>query len=190
MDDRVYGKESRKNSWQGSTWQKGGSGAKSGNVARSRTGKNYAESKAAGEASTGGVRLSICVILLIGMLGLKLAFPQAINRSGERILEILSTDADFKSAMTCLGETISGREDISTGVVQAAEFILGTYEDGIYEDSADKDSAENDSTNESGTDKDSARKDDADKDGAGAKKDDLKGKYSVMQSEEKNAEYM
>ena len=147
-------------------------------VKRSRPGKNYVENEHDGVI--GSVKLSICIVLIIVMLGLKLTFPQVINKSGERILEVLSTDADFKSAMTCLGETISGREDISKGVVQAAAFILGTYEDGTGEVVADEDSAEGNSTS----------KNDDGKDGINAKRDNVEGKYSVVLPEEKNAEYV
>ena len=82
-----------------------------------------------GKMSCSSIRLYLCLFISIMAIVAKVAFPQVIDKSGEKILNVLGADSDFESAMACLGETVSGEMEMSQGFSQAVSYILGTHGD-------------------------------------------------------------
>ena len=73
------------------------------------------------------VRLLICGVIFVLMVGFKLLFPQMVSELAGSAARIIGGDADFKEAFAAVGRAVSGNASVSDSLQQAYTAVFQPY---------------------------------------------------------------
>ena len=79
------------------------------------------------------LRLTVCGIIFVLLVAIKLLFPQMVSRLARTAGELIGRDADFKEAFAAMGRAVSGEESVGDSLqdAYAAVFSPDNGEDAV-----------------------------------------------------------
>ena len=65
------------------------------------------------------IRLTVCGVIFVLLVAVKLLFPQTVSRLAQTAGELIGRDADFKEAFAAMGRAVSGEEGVGDSLQDA-----------------------------------------------------------------------
>lgn len=98
--------------------------------------KNGGKARRGGGPSREGravLRLTVCGIIFVLLVAIKLLFPQTVSRLARTAGELIGRDADFREAFAAMGRAVSGEETVGDSLqdAYAAVFSPDSGEDAV-----------------------------------------------------------
>ena len=76
------------------------------------------------------VRLTVCGVIFVLLVAVKLLFPQTVSRLARTAGELIGRDADFKEAFAAMGRAVSGEAAVSDSLQDAYTAVFHPSEEG------------------------------------------------------------
>ena len=91
----------------------------SSNVRRRAQQLRRERARAQGQTNAGVLRLTVCGIIFVLLVAVKLLFPEAVSNIAQSAGRLIGRDADFKAAFAAVGRAISGEEPAAASLQDA-----------------------------------------------------------------------
>lgn len=100
---------------------------------RKRSGGRTRGASAASREGRAVFRLTVCGVIFVLLVAIKLLFPQTVSRLAQTAGDLIGRDADFKEAFAAMGRAVSGEESVGDSLQDAytAVFNPGSEDDAV-----------------------------------------------------------
>lgn len=92
-------------------------------------GRNRRGPSSASQEGKAVLRLTVCGIIFVVLVAIKLLFPQTVSRLAQTAGDLIGRDADFKEAFAAMGRAVSGDAPVGDSLQDAYTAVFNPVED-------------------------------------------------------------